>query len=339
MVIEMEAELDMPPAGTPCITCKSKGHFCQADVYAAGDSGNGVCEACLEGRDCDVVKARLGVGTPDPLSVPRVSKEQREANRRELIADPLRRGKTVRQIGSDEGFSEQLILEVRSTIPADELPKKTGPKIGSHFHIAKAMKSDSPVEQDKRQTYRISDEVRQQIIAESPSIPSSVLGKKYGCSAASVDNFRKAAGTFIPSKTRGPAKKELAVTTPVTIVTVPAQEPKLDMTLSRAFELVMAELRKGLDHLVEIDDDDPDLKKSIEAQKGMIGMLHDSHPAFMGFSETGRKESLYQRALDRAIDELHIIELELQRLEKRRDALKPMMKVLKENIEAERDTR
>ncbi len=53
---------DRPPAGTPCAWCKQFGHWCQAKIYFR-DQELGVdaeiCIPCFEGRDCDVVIAKL----------------------------------------------------------------------------------------------------------------------------------------------------------------------------------------------------------------------------------------------------------------------------------------
>lgn len=149
----MTEDLDKPPAGTWCCVCRATGHFCQAEVYTAGDSGNAICAACQRMEDCPVTKLRsrqAGAGAvagPDVFNVPRVSAEERSRNRAELIADLLRRGMTVRQVCYEEGFSSEEVRAVRQTIP--ELRKKERGEPGKNDKRARAaglLKAGEPLD-------------------------------------------------------------------------------------------------------------------------------------------------------------------------------------------------
>lgn len=150
----------------------------------------------------------------------------------------------------------------------------------------------------------------------------------------------------LASRTKEPPttpKHELTVAHPVTIVTVPGKPSKEDMppTLSRAFEMVIAEINADIERLEDHADDqeDEELQNCLAHEKELVGTLHDYHPAMMGSTATGIKPSVYERAMERAEEELRIIELEIARLQKRRDALKPVYAALKAAHEAERETR
>ena len=109
--------------------------------------------------------------------------------------------------------------------------------------------------------------------------------------------------------------------------------------LSRAFEMVIAEMESSLDDLKDSDDNSIEMANCIKNEQDIIRSLRDYHPAVMGSSSTGACVSIYERALERAEAELRIINLELQRLTKRKAALEPMIAAMKSNTEAERDTR
>lgn len=47
---------DIPPAGMPCLVCRSLGHFCQANRYVT-DGEEGICASCHEQKNCSQVKA------------------------------------------------------------------------------------------------------------------------------------------------------------------------------------------------------------------------------------------------------------------------------------------
>jgi hypothetical protein len=49
---------DIPPAGTECYSCRVLGHFCKAVAYANATSDAGICQACVDGRECEQVAAR-----------------------------------------------------------------------------------------------------------------------------------------------------------------------------------------------------------------------------------------------------------------------------------------
>lgn len=131
-------------------------------------------------------------------------------------------------------------------------------------------------------------------------------------------------------------KPELAVATPVTIVTVPA-EPGI--TLSRAFELVIAEIESSVDNMRDSRDDSDEWKACVKTQEMLAGELRAWHPAVMGMSATGSAPSIYERAMERAEAELGVINLEIQRLEMRRKALEPILQALKTSIHWERESR
>jgi hypothetical protein len=129
-------------------------------------------------------------------------------------------------------------------------------------------------------------------------------------------------------------KQTLNVATPVTIVTVPHKAP--DITLSRAFEMVANELQAQIDNLQ--DDPDPDIIEGLKHDQNALDCLRGWHPANMGFAASS-KPSIYVETMKRTESELRIINFELNRLQKRKSALEPILKALKDNIDAEDDTR
>ena len=136
-IITTDLEKDRPPAGTPCCVCRAQGHWCQADRYTAGDSGNGICDDCAEQRDCSVARVKRQATRDDPFLIPRTSNKERDENRRHLIEHLLKEGKTVRQIAHEEGISEHTILDVRGNISAEDLPKpRMGPVPGATGKLA-----------------------------------------------------------------------------------------------------------------------------------------------------------------------------------------------------------
>jgi hypothetical protein len=180
-------------------------------------------------------------------------------------------------------------------------------------------------------------------------------------SRATIANIRKELGLPIIARRPGPPKKQessnqntsieitkpelpvrspgLRTATTMTIETAAAKEVAPDMTLSRAFELVMAELNQSIDDLEDCGDESDQFKAALSSYKEIVNTLHDAHPAFMGFSASAPNASIYDRAIGRAETELHLINLELQRLQTRKAALKPMLEALKANIKAEQETR
>jgi hypothetical protein len=112
-----------------------------------------------------------------------------------------------------------------------------------------------------------------------------------------------------------------------------------DPTLSRAFELVIKEMESSLDSLKDSGDDDPELQNCIKREAEIVATLRDYHPARMGLSASGRGFSLYERSLERARADLSIIDLELQRLQKRKTALEAIVLALAANVDAESETR
>jgi hypothetical protein len=168
---------------------------------------------------------------------------------------------------------------------------------------------------------------------ETPELPAPIMGAPSHKEKPSENRD----GTIQPPVEQH--KPQLNVATPVTIVTVEADAPKVDMTLSRAFELVIAEMESSLDSLRDDTDNADDLKDCIKSQEEIVGALREYHPSVMGMSATGMGTSIYERAMERAEAELHIINLEIQRLEMRRKALQPMLDAMKTSIHWERESR
>lgn len=59
---------DKPPAGTPCVKCKARGHWCPAAQYV-GETDDGICKHCAGGTDCPVAQ-RLKKKEFDVFTVP-----------------------------------------------------------------------------------------------------------------------------------------------------------------------------------------------------------------------------------------------------------------------------
>lgn len=55
-VLILPEDIDRPPAGTACATCKAMGHYCSARVFV-GQTDVGVCEPCLREENCPVIAA------------------------------------------------------------------------------------------------------------------------------------------------------------------------------------------------------------------------------------------------------------------------------------------
>ena len=496
---------DRPPAGTPCCVCKSMGHWCQADAWTAGDSGNGICQSCLDGEDCSVMQARKAKAPlfpaksePDPAPVravvvekpvpirlaappartplaslphdpnwaaildrlarlepgetislavpipftlrafekaildrleadPRTGQakwvhgpdpsgtklilatearlgvakarvgppkapvptallesiagamERMDKPAEQLVSEPLaRHSRGVRagrprgslykseereraiellRLGTPSGAVAKEVGLDRKTIYAisaeigEQLPKmcRCGSRFGHKGHCSgnsktsseivksgEVMASLSPAAQGKRLTFKIPEEKRAAILADR-KLSAAECARKHGCGISTVYSLRKDAKDK-------PASAPLAVVTPVSIpaVQLPAVEapkPAMDMTLSRAFELVMAELNANIETLEDSGDRSKGMVEAIKHDKDIVATLHDYHPAFTGMTATGCAPSVFDRALEQAQSEVHLIELELQRLARRRDALKPVLAALKASQEAERDTR
>jgi len=61
------SEADRPPAGTPCRSCKLKGHFCQATEYFAEAP---LCGPCVDGEPCSQAQAVSRMQQDEPISDP-----------------------------------------------------------------------------------------------------------------------------------------------------------------------------------------------------------------------------------------------------------------------------
>lgn len=398
-------EMDVPPAGTPCVVCKAMGHFCAADQYTAGDSGNGICNACVNQQDCEVVRVRKAKPQPfsaEPFDVPisparsipipadavvpadppakrtgpKIGSTHNDSKmKRERAAEMLKDGVSGNEISRVLEISPNTVVQVRGN--TEGVPEPVGGKLKggepnrkkekrkkavellsqgktwlqvrdetglSTATIAKAVRdcdSNSPVVRGQRSTYIIPQETRAEIANESVEIHPTVLAKKYGCSTATINNIRRDAGMELPPRKHGPAKKqELVVTTPVTIVTVP-KEPTVNITMSRAFEMVIREMQNWKASIADMLAEDFDNQESvIKDYDNMIGMLQDSAPQFTGLGDSENKsQDVYERTLKAAKIEEHLCLLELQRLTVRHEALKKVVKTLEETKEVLKDTR
>lgn len=78
-------DVDRPPAGTECATCRFRGHYCPAKIYSSEDPEVGICEHCAGHDYCPTYKRmhpdRLADAmedelTPDPPEVRTIPKEQ-----------------------------------------------------------------------------------------------------------------------------------------------------------------------------------------------------------------------------------------------------------------------
>lgn len=56
-----DIDVDKPPAGTECCSCRAAGHFCQAALYV-NQTDLGICGPCRNGKDCEVAKRIKTVG-------------------------------------------------------------------------------------------------------------------------------------------------------------------------------------------------------------------------------------------------------------------------------------
>jgi len=113
-------------------------------------------------------------------------------------------------------------------------------------------------------------------------------------------------------------------------------------TLPRAFEMVTKEVRAHRDSMIDMAKDDADdinWEAAIKEHNEVLGILHDCNPAFLGWSQSDGHPSIYERALQRANDELGILELEAQRVNQRITALRAIRDALQANHRAEEDTR
>jgi len=478
MEIEMNSEdmlnVDIPPAGTPCIVCKGNGHWCQADQYTAGDSGNGICDACADGLECDVVKARKAAAIPFqperldvspapvrvisvektvvvnkekeliqlPAPVPTPVLREHNTSRYEAITQRLLKltpgetvsfsvpagisakeyenellryltnhpqTKTVKWIHHSDESGRRLVMATMANLrpvskavvaavkKLDEViapalagvfsaPKRRGRPPGARskkkeqkVQASELLKSGASVRETMRETGLAKNTVstvRQELGITEKANPggSPNHNTKFGAIIGRIIQLEPGKSltvdapegitlnAFAPElfdalvehpKTEGRTWKvntdhkimkvivsEITKAEPEEVEEESRKEPKApNITLSRAFEMVMAELRQGIDNLEDVGDDSDDWKAAMKSQKDIVDLLHDSHPAFLGFSNTGAKTSIYERAMERAKTELHIINLEIQRLQMRRDALTPMLKAMGENIANERDTR
>lgn len=117
---------------------------------------------------------------------------------------------------------------------------------------------------------------------------------------------------------------------------LPIEASPADMTLSRAFELVTAELRMSADSMLEMGDDDFD--GYVKAHEEAIVLLQDNHPSICGTSALAAGKSIYERALEQANDELRILDMEFRRIERRRSALRGIVAGLEANIEGVKST-
>lgn len=198
---------DAPSPGTPCCVCRSIGHFCQATAMTAGDSGNGICAACLEGRDCDVMRVRKGVLDPgdrldksyvdersDADTIAAVFGSGAISSTRSLpkhyartpvraIEQALLDGKSSRAISRDLKVSPNTVLTVRKPIQDSLPPVPTG-----------AAAHKQPLNRPFGAHAPIPEETRQAILAEPASVSNIALEKKYKVPVSWIGKFRRENG-------------------------------------------------------------------------------------------------------------------------------------------------
>ena len=432
---QVRIEEDRPPVGTPCIVCKGKGHWCQAEQFTAGDSGNGICNACVEGNECShalmrkkrdlddfiptdsallpepvrVIPAPQAVVVqPKPviqLAAPAISSQSDGDTRRfEAIAQRLLKlepGETVafavpegrpakgyegdllrflatdpRTMGIDwihhaSESDRRVVMATMKKLKGVTRVKAEPPAAGlcgcgrdaSHKgrcaarrqELAKEVQDNGGMKADMRRMVEgmLANDYSPRLIAKRTGLAEKSIERVQAEMAARVPVSNVAPPPAKPiqatngsrpqpvtvEEPKAAEKPVLSVATPVTIVTVESEAPKPDLTLSRAFELVIAEMEASVDSMRDTLDDSEDMAACIKSHEALVGELRGWHPAQMGSSASGTKTSIYERAMDQAEAELRIIDLEIQRLEMRGKALKPMLEAMKTSMPWERESR
>lgn len=121
----------------------------------------------------------------------------------------------------------------------------------------------------------------------------------------------------------------------------PPKEPP-SLMLPTAFEMVAKEVRAHRDSMVDLaaeNVDDIDWESAIKEHDNTLAILHDCNPAFLGYAESDKHPSIYERALEQANNELELLKLESQRIALRITALQAIRDVLEANHRNEEDTR
>jgi hypothetical protein len=477
---QVRIEEDKPPVGTPCVVCKSLGHWCQGDVWCAGDSGNAICNACQNQVDCSVVAKRKqkaplfepedgyeaappvrsipvpavanghakepiqlptppdqefsdlpqwrdrgekiarrlldlipgetvtlvipdgmklknfergllaflaeypetadvrwvhgpdGTGTklvmatekdlrgrvkrapmvrpaPKPTVAaevpkpPPVAKEQPAPiltlKLRQRAKTMLSQGYSAKTIHERLGIPQELVLEIKHIVETERDTKAQGGKLGKIAVETKqagtpAVEAAGPLPAILRSERRC--------VCGRPAIHKGRCAERRMAAHgdATVMTAPKPENRSMTIEQPSPADKpELKIATPVTIVTVATDPSNPDMTLSRAFELVIAEFEASADSIRDSGAGSEDAEECAKSQEALINELRAWHPVAIGMSASSAGTSIYERAMQRAEAELRIIELEIKRLEMRRNALKPMLEAMKTSIYWERESR
>lgn len=189
----MPDDIDRPPAGTECTSCRAEGHFCPATLYV-GNTDIGICQSCRDGSDCPrfkVVHSEPVLFEPDLAGS--TSSRAKIIPREEWPEDTAIHEQKVDMADVPVGLRNIVKAEQngsRILLPAPHSPLQENP--------VAAWKS-SP----KPPGNRIPDETRRLIAAEPIDMPYFEVATKYGCSSASVLNIRREAGVEIPARGQG----------------------------------------------------------------------------------------------------------------------------------------
>jgi hypothetical protein len=369
VAVESE-EVDRPSAGTWCCVCRTAGHFCQADQFTAGDSGNGICDPCAEGKDCDVLKARSKKPEPfeaEPLDVPiapvrsipvenakpaplpsyiRGTYKKEETTK---ATELLKSGVSVRDTAKEVGLAKRTVQKIRQEVGITK-PANHGGAENQKTRHAGYIGRLLQIEEGKTLTVnppegyslnKFADELMDCLI-EHPAAGEFRWKLNTDHSNGRVICKRLALEIEEPEATSEVAMEPAQPAPIVETSRLPPASSLHGLSMPKAFEMVIAEIEQQIDFCrstSEYEDDSDGMREAVDSDQKIVDAIRGWHPASVGYSSHAERESIYDLALERGKRELHIILCELTRLTKRRDALQQIIKGLEAGSEGERDSR
>ena len=254
---EVGLEVDRPPAGTACRSCKLKGHFCQATEYFAEAP---LCQYCLDSVPCSQAQAVVRMQADEPISdpnsfpsevryldpstvtiVPVDSAPPRKIvsfNRHEIAkAAALHRAVISRGGGKggkgrgnviDPEIAEKARELRRAGVTLESIAGRLGISCSTVYSYVRNVKKVSTVpalpqpiqaKEESRMTQTVDRPPKKQCIFEGCTRPASARGSY--CTAKHFYSLQKELGLLGAAKKKKPAQKPAKAIA----VTKPAAEP------------------------------------------------------------------------------------------------------------------
>jgi transposase len=117
-------EQDRPPAGTECVTCRARGHYCPAKFYL-GATDVALCQPCKDGEDCPTFQQ---LKKPETLAWDPEDSVDTVTEQEEPTAEPVRQqARHIGRLGS--GISEEKKQAILAA-PQEESDSKVGRRLG-----------------------------------------------------------------------------------------------------------------------------------------------------------------------------------------------------------------